>query len=110
MMTAAETSSIVAPLAADSRSGYSLRREFYCDDAVFAADMQQVVGRKWIVAGHVERVPHKGDYFLFRIGNESIIVIRSDESSIQAFYNVCRHRGSLICTAASGRLARLTCP
>jgi phenylpropionate dioxygenase-like ring-hydroxylating dioxygenase large terminal subunit len=87
----------------------SLEREFYCDDAVFAADMDAVVGRKWLVAGHVDRVRNKGDYFLFKVGNESIIIVRSDESTINAFYNVCRHRGSLICTEPQGKVARLTC-
>ena len=71
--------------------------------------MERVVGRKWIVAGHVDRVRNKGDYFLFKIGDESIIIVRSDESTINAFYNVCRHRGSLICTKPQGRVARLTC-
>src|SRR5450631_3284682 len=101
--------SVIAPLAAHTKSGYSLDRRFYCDDAVFAADMEQVIGRKWLVAGHVDRVRKKGDYFLFKIGQESIIVVRSDESTINAFYNVCRHRGSLVCAAPSGRVARLTC-
>ncbi|HSY97080.1 MAG TPA: aromatic ring-hydroxylating dioxygenase subunit alpha, partial [Steroidobacteraceae bacterium] len=63
----------------------------------------------WLVAGHVDRVRNKGDYFLFKIGAESIIIVRSDESTINAFYNVCRHRGSLICTKPQGRVARLTC-
>ena len=90
-------------LAANTKLGYSLDRSFYCDDAVFAADMEQVVGRKWIVAGHVDRVRNKGDYFLFKVGNESIIIVRSDESTINAFYNVCRHRGSLICTKPQGQ-------
>ena len=84
-------------------------RKFYCDDEVFAADMEQVVGRKWIVAGHVDRVRNKGDYFLIKIGGESIIIVRSDESTINAFYNVCRHRGSLICTKPQGRVARFSC-
>ena len=52
---------------------------------------------------------NKGDYFLFKVGDESIIVVRSDESTVNAFYNVCRHRGSLICTKPQGRVARLTC-
>jgi len=102
-------SGVMERLAADTKIGYSLDRRFYCDDAVFAADMQRVVGRKWIVAGHIDRVRHKGDYFLFRIGDESIIIVRSDESTVNAFYNVCRHRGSLICTKPQGRVARLTC-
>src|SRR5580698_5135947 len=102
-------SGVIGRLAANTKIGYSLDREFYCDDAVFAADMEQVVSRKWIVAGHVDRVRNKGDYFLFKIGDESVIIVRSDASTINAFYNVCRHRGSLICTKPQGRVARLTC-
>jgi len=34
---------VIAPLAARTVRGYSLDREFYCDDAVFAADMEQVI-------------------------------------------------------------------
>ena len=104
-----DVENLLSRLAADTQLGYSLNRRFYCDDAVFAADMEQVVSRKWIVAGHVDRVRNKGDYFLFKIGDESIIIVRSDASTINAFYNVCRHRGSLICTKPQGRVARLTC-
>ncbi len=96
-------------LALNARKGYSLDRNFYCDDGIFAEDMEHVVSRKWIVAGHVDRVRRKGDYFLFKIGDESIIIVRSGEATINAFYNVCRHRGSLICTQPSGRVSRLTC-
>src|SRR3979490_2104940 len=100
---------VIERLAANTKIGYSLDRKFYCDDAVFEADMDRVIGREGVVAGHVDRVRAKGDYFLFKIGNEAIIIVRSDESTINAFYNVCRHRGSLICTEPAGRVARLTC-
>jgi Rieske 2Fe-2S family protein len=108
--TASPAANLIAELAAQSRSGYSLDQRFYCDDEVFAADMHEIVMRKWIVAGHVDQVRRKGDYFLFKIGQESIIVVRSDEATINAFYNVCRHRGSVICTEPQGRVTRLTCP
>src|SRR5258708_28076871 len=100
---------VVARLAADTKIGYSLNRKFYCDDAVFEADMDQVVSRKWIVAGHVDRVRNKGDYFLFKIGGESIILVRSDESTLNPFYNVCRPPGPLTCTNPHAPLPRLTC-
>jgi phenylpropionate dioxygenase-like ring-hydroxylating dioxygenase large terminal subunit len=100
----------IAALAARTRIGYSLDQRFYCDGEVFAADMREIVSRKWIVAGHIDQVRRKGDYFLFKIGPESIIVVRSDESTVGAFYNVCRHRGSLLCTEPAGRITRLTCP
>src|SRR5271154_97016 len=54
-------SGVIARLAAQTRMGYSLEREFYCDEEVFAADMDQVIGRKWLVAGHVDRVRNRGD-------------------------------------------------
>src|ERR1700760_902235 len=101
---------VIGNLAAKAREGYSLTREFYCDDAVFAADMRDVVQRKWLVAGHVSRIPRRGDYFLYKVGMESIIIVRSDEETVNGFYNVCRHRGSLICLAPEGRVQRLTCP
>ena len=108
--TANPAANLIADLTAQSRSGYSLDQRFYCDDEVFAADMREIVMRKWIVAGHVDQVGRKGDYFLFKVGQESIIVVRSDEATINAFYNVCRHRGSVICTEPKGRVTRLTCP
>jgi Rieske 2Fe-2S family protein len=97
-------------LVADARLGYSLEQDFYTSEAVFKADMDRVIGRKWLVAGHVSRIPNKGDYFLFRIGVEQIIVIRENEDSVRAFFNVCRHRGSTICAAESGNAPRLICP
>ena len=101
---------LMTRLAANTKVGYSFEREFYCSDEVFAADMEQVVGRKWTMAGHVDRVRQRGDYFLFKIGDEQIIIIRENETSIRAYFNVCRHRGSLLCTEDSGHKTRLTCP
>ncbi len=97
-------------LAANTRVGYSFEREFYTSDAVFQADMDQVIGQKWILVGHVSRIPNKGDYFLFKIGAEQIIIIRENAESVRAFFNVCRHRGSILCSAHSGNAPRLVCP
>ncbi len=97
-------------LATNARPGHSFDRAFYCDDAVFAADMDAVVGRKWLMAGHVDQVPNKGDFFVFKVGGEQIIIIRENAGSIRAFYNVCRHRGSLVCSATSGNAPKLVCP
>jgi Rieske 2Fe-2S family protein len=97
-------------LAAETRVGYSFEQEFYTSDAVFKADMSQIISRKWLLAGHVSRIPNKGDYFLYRVGDEQIIVIRENDTSVRAFFNVCRHRGSTICQAESGNAPRLVCP
>ena len=97
-------------VSAGARAGYSGPQEFYTSEAVFAADMDRVIGRKWLVAGHVSRVPNKGDYFLYKVGVEQIIVIRENKDSVRAFFNVCRHRGSTLCSEQSGNVPRLICP
>ena len=51
---------------------------------------------------YYQEYPNPGDYFLFNIGNESIIIIKDFESKIHAHYNVCRHRGSHICLENEG--------
>ncbi len=108
-MTDAQTE-MMRRLIANVKIGYSFDQEFYVSDAVFKADMEHVISRKWLVAGHVSRIPNKGDYFLFKVGAEQIIVIRENEDSVRAFFNVCRHRGSTLCSAESGNAPRLVCP
>jgi Rieske 2Fe-2S family protein len=108
-MTDAQTE-MMRRLIANVKIGYSFDQEFYVSDAVFKADMEHVISRKWLVAGHVSRIPNKGDYFLFKVGAEQIIVIRENDDSVRAFFNVCRHRGSTLCSAESGNAPRLVCP
>ncbi|MFT4826601.1 MAG: phenylpropionate dioxygenase-like ring-hydroxylating dioxygenase large terminal subunit [Halioglobus sp.] len=100
----------VASLIKAERDGYSLSREFYCDNDVFSSDMDKVVGKKWLLVDHVSRIPEQGQYFVYDIADESIIVIRESSHKINAFYNVCRHRGSVICTEKEGKKNSLVCP
>ena len=97
-------------LVSGSRNGFSLQQEFYQDTEIFDRDLERVFFKQWLLTGHVSRIPDVGDYFLFEIGGESIIIIRQSESEVSAFYNVCRHRGSRICLEPSGHKRFLTCP
>jgi Rieske 2Fe-2S family protein len=72
--------------------------------------MQAVVSRKWLLVDHVSRIPESGQYFLYEVGQESIIVIRDEQMNINALFNVCRHRGSVVCLEPEGQRKRLTCP
>jgi carnitine monooxygenase subunit len=65
--------------------------------------------RAWLLAGVSCDIRNVGDYFLFDIGDESIIVIRS-ETGLKAFYNVCSHRGSRLLLEERGRCTRFVCP
>lgn len=92
------------------KRGWSLPQAFYTDAEVFAHDLEQVYYRYWLYAGYAGQLQMPGDFFLYEIGKESIIVIRNKQGKINAFYNVCPHRGSRICLSAAGNHRTLTCP
>ncbi len=92
--------------------GHALEREFYTEPQIFELDMERLLLRHWFCAGHVSSVSRPGEFLLVDLGSESVIIVRTQQGQINALVNVCRHRGSRICTARSGRAAagRLTCP
>jgi phenylpropionate dioxygenase-like ring-hydroxylating dioxygenase large terminal subunit len=102
----------VAGLIRRHTPGHALAREFYTDARVFELDMDRILLRHWFCVGHVGSLPRAGDYLVVDLGVESCIVIKTHEGEIKALVNVCRHRGSRICTTPSGRAAAglLTCP
>lgn len=97
-------------LIASHRYGHALSRGFYTSQDIYNYDIVQVWSRNWLWAGHVSQIPSTGDYFLFDYGSESIIVVRDRDGDILAHMNVCRHRGSRVCTAQSGNSRVLVCP
>jgi len=92
------------------KRGWSLPREHYVDGAAFGADLAAVWLRSWLFAGHSCEVPRAGDFFVFDLADESLIVARSEDGRLRALHNVCRHRGSRILDAAFGSAPRFVCP
>ncbi len=97
-------------LIARCQPGWSLPREFYSDQKVYEADVERIWRRGWLFAGHSCEVQNAGDYFTLEVDTDSLIVIRGDDGVVRGMHNVCRHRGSLICTEPAGQATRLVCP
>lgn len=88
----------------------ALDQDFYTDSDIYARDVSRIFMHSWLYAGHLSEIPKLGDWFLFELANESVIIIRSDANTINALINVCRHRGSRIRAEKIGCSRRLTCP
>ncbi len=92
------------------RQGHSLEAPFYLSDEVFQADVQRIFGQHWIFVAVEPQIPEPGDYVTVDIGRNSILILRDDDNEVQAFHNVCRHRGSRLCAAHQGSVGNLVCP
>src|SRR5574341_1469198 len=89
----------------------TLPQKYYTDPEIFRAEMERFYFSRWIHAGREERIRKAGDYFLCDVAGESIIVTRDAGGEVRAFFNVCRHRGTRMCTSAEGKFeGRIRCP
>ncbi len=100
----------IAQLLASDRKGLSLPRDLYVSEEAFQFDTQVMLKSVWLYACTVAHVKNPGDYFVFEVAHNSIIIIRGRDNEVRAFWNSCRHRGARICQEQRGRAPRLTCP
>ena len=97
---------------ASYETGHALPRAAYMDPQVFALEMERFLGRHWFCVGHESSARDVGDFFQAAFGGESIIIVRDRSGALNALLNVCRHRGSRVCTTARGTATagRFVCP
>ena len=94
---------------------FSLEQQFYNHPTIFDLDMDRILSRQWIYVCHASEIGWE-QYITYDILNESIIICREKPSyeypdgKINSFFNVCRHRGSKICTEKKGSAKNFTCP
>jgi len=88
----------------------SLPHAFYNDEGVFRLDMQAIFERRWIFAGPACEIRQPGDFFTFDIGETSVIVCRDRADRVRAFFNTCRHRGSIVVDQPCGKRSSFVCP
>jgi Rieske 2Fe-2S family protein len=87
-----------------------LTRDFYCSPEDYQIDLDYIWYRDWLFVGHDCEVADPGNYLTVQIGDYPVVVVRDRDSTLHAFHNTCRHRGSRICSAERGTAARLVCP
>jgi Rieske 2Fe-2S family protein len=74
----------------------------YHDAAVWRREQDTVFQRTWFCVGRAEELPNPGDYVARDVAGEGVLAVRGKDGAIRAFYNVCRHRGSVICDEGAG--------
>ena len=94
----------------NQQEDWSLDQKFYKDTSIFDLEKHTIFYNSWIFIGHESQIPNKGDFFVYKLLDEEIIVLRNKENKVKAFFNVCRHRGSRVCLEEKGNTSRFSCP
>ena len=82
----------------------------YTSPEYFERELAQLWPRVWQLACPLDQVAQPGDYYEYRCGTLSVLIVRGDDGVLRAFQNACRHRGSAICEGSGSALTELRCP
>ena len=63
-------------------------------------DRAAVFGRTWQLVGHQSELGAPGSWITAEVAGEPVIVVRGTDDVLRGFFNVCRHRGGPLATAA----------
>jgi phenylpropionate dioxygenase-like ring-hydroxylating dioxygenase large terminal subunit len=83
--------------------------ERYYSAAFAQLEVERMWPKVWQLACTVDHVAEPGDYFEYRCGPYSVLIVRGDDGTLRAFQNVCRHRGNSLCAGAGSDLRELRC-
>ena len=70
--------------------------ENYLSEAFLRKEKAHLWNTVWQVACRAEEIPNPGDYIVYDVADETVLVVRRPGGEIRAFHNVCPHRGRKI--------------
>ena len=81
----------------------------YTAPEIFDYEVETIFMKEWLCVGRVEEFESEGDYRAMRIAGEPLLVCRDASGALNAFHNVCRHRGVEVATG-EGTCKSFRCP
>ena len=81
---------------------------YRCQD-FFELETEQVWRRGWVCVGYACQVSSPGEVLVAEVHDLSVLIVRSKQGDLNAFHNVCRHRGVKL-VAEDSRCSVIRCP
>src|SRR3989475_7526954 len=83
---------------------------WYVDDRIAELEAKTVFSKSWQMVGRVEHVEKPGQFVTTNVAGEPIVVVRGNDGTLRAFFNVCRHHAAAVVTEPCGQTQLLHCP
>ena len=79
----------------------SLPGPYYTSHAMLATEKERILSKSWLCVGRVDSLAKAGQAICVEVADESVLIVRDRLDSLHGFFNVCRHRGTRLCTEES---------
>ena len=92
-------------------AAYTLPSRYFYDPAILEDEKTKIFFKSWAFAGHISELANPGQFVTMEIFEQSVIVVRGCDGKLQAFHNVCQHRGNRLVTERRGdNIRTFVCP
>src|SRR6202790_2200867 len=89
---------------------YTIPAPWYFDERIAQLERNSVFASNWQGVGRVDQVKESGQFFTIDVNQEPLLVVRSDDGKLRAFFNVCRHHAAAVVPEAAGcEIGRASC-
>jgi phenylpropionate dioxygenase-like ring-hydroxylating dioxygenase large terminal subunit len=82
--------------------------DHYVSPEFLRCERERLWPRVWQVACREEELAEVGGFVTYDIMNDSVVVVRTSETELKAYHNVCPHRGRRL-TSGCGQARRFHC-
>ncbi|HVO78648.1 MAG TPA: Rieske (2Fe-2S) protein, partial [Candidatus Bathyarchaeia archaeon] len=89
---------------------FTLPASWYVDERIAALERQYVFAGNWQAIAHAGQLQRPGQFVTAQLAGEPLVVVRSSDGQLRAFYNVCRHHAAAVVTEAEGSASIFRCP
>jgi choline monooxygenase len=83
---------------------------WYFDPRIAHLERESVFAANWQVVGRLDQVNGPGQFFTIDVNQEPLLVVRSEDAKLRAFFNVCRHHAAAVEPQISGCARQFRCP